>query len=114
MAIRTAVALSDRRSLQRRAVTAARPAFFIGSEIHGPPGVGWGGRRRMDPAGFVCAGSTRRSNLTGLRVGYYSVPGNSGSVFFFFSAVRSLRGFGQQIVSAVGGQQTGSSVRPVI
>lgn len=70
----------------------------------------------MDPAGYVCAGSTRRSNLTGLHVGYYSVPGNSESIFFFFfcSAVRSLMEFGRQIVSGVGGQQTESSVRPVI
>lgn len=70
----------------------------------------------MDPSGSTCAGSTRRRNLTGLCVGYYSVPGNSESFFFFFfsRAVRALRGSGRQNVSAVGGQQTGSSVRPVI
>lgn len=39
MAIRTAVALSDRRSPQRTAVTPACPAYFIGSEIHGSPGT---------------------------------------------------------------------------
>lgn len=65
----------------------------------------------MDPVGFVC--STCQGNLTGLRVGYYLVPENLESLFFS-SAVRSLRGFRRQIVSGVGGQQTGGSVRPVI
>lgn len=81
MAIRRAVALSDRRSLQRRAVTGARPAFLLGQRftVH-RGGRGGGGRRRMDPVGPVC----NRSNLTGLRVRYYSVPGKSESFFFFF------------------------------
>lgn len=45
----------------------------------------------MDPAGPVCAGSTRRSNLTGLRVRYYSVPGKSES-FFFLQRCQSFEG----------------------
>lgn len=55
-----------------------------------------GGSRQMDPVGFVCSRSTHRSNLTGLRVTYYSdLSGDSCD-------------------RSVGGQQTGSSVRPVI
>lgn len=81
MAIRTAVALSDRRSPQRTAVTPACPAYFIGSEIHGSPGtvkvcVGRGvGGGWMDPVGFRCATSTHRSNLTGPRVAPYRGSG---------------------------------------
>lgn len=63
----------------------------------------------MDPGGFVCAGSTRRSHLTGLVVVIIQCLETQRA--FLFSSVRSLRG---QIWSAVGGQQTGSSVRPVI
>lgn len=86
MAIRTAVALSDQRSLQRRAVTGARPAFLLGQRFT----ARWGASRWMDPAGFVCAGFARRSKLTGLRVIIQCLE--SRRAFSLFSAVRSLRG----------------------
>lgn len=108
MAIRTAVALSDRRSPQRRAVTRACPAYFIGSEIHGSPGTVKVGGRRMGPAGFRCAASRQKQHKGTACCSFRCLETRRA---FFNSPMLHLKGDPGE--GSVGGQQTGS-VRPVI
>lgn len=73
MAIRTALALSDRRSL-----AGTRPAFLLGQRF-----TGWMGGGQTDGSWglCMCRFHTQKS-LNWPGGGYYSVPGNSESISF--------------------------------